>query len=641
MPNVMKSSSTNSTMIAATLILMAWTAKPAQTANGVPLNVKITLVLDKQEFFLGENILLHYCVENTNGPAFSLDVGGDYRGGTRANRFKITATGKSGRAVPDPDPVQWNMGGMSPNSSLTNGSKWYEQVWLVRYCQFDNPGVYSIRVFHDLGWGPKLSPDPREVSTTIKLKQPNEAQARQVVEDMFAALSYSGPTWGKMSNPKADFTALRYPIYMPILLERARGGSMEALEGISSIPTSDATKVLVELLKTPTDRPLTSGGPNWGHRIYLRSGTPATNLLLGAAQCLERRLPQPKPAGSASDPNVLLRAWHSATQTVARSFSGQVDPELYTRTWRSGFADPVRAFALGLLSGTNRDGFLLAIPEMNTVGRKQDLPALLDALNRAVGWTKGAFRGDHGYPEPLSASSRLAEVIEHITAKDRSFQPRLSTPGEALLYARGLPRHAITGQTDWITNSVVLLRSDIPFLRAQTLAHLPRTLPEALAKMLPQMMLDPDVAVQNQAFLLAEKNESPEHRDIALKVLASATDQWLFHAVFRVAMLHGARYECARIWVERFNDKIDQPGPNMPFYAIQALCEIVTGGHISGGFNSQPDTTALKQKWDAFIEEHRDDLKAGRRFAPGDGVMPRELLPAGWQYYTPSPTNLR
>ena len=46
------------------------------------------------------------------------------------------------------------------------------------------------------------------------------------------------------------------------------------------------------------------------------------------------------------------------------------------------------------------------------MGRKQELPALLGALDRAVGWTKDTFHRDHGYPEPLSASSRLAEVIE-------------------------------------------------------------------------------------------------------------------------------------------------------------------------------------------------------------------------------------
>jgi len=38
-------------------------------------------------------------------------------------------------------------------------------------------------------------------------------------------------------------------------------------------------------------------------------------------------------------------------------------------------------------------------------------------------------------------------------------------------------------------------------------------------------MLDPDVTVQNRAFLIGEEILAPEYRDLALRVLATATNQ--------------------------------------------------------------------------------------------------------------------
>ena len=63
------------------------------------------------------------------------------------------------------------------------------------------------------------------------------------------------------------------------------------------------------------------------------------------------------------------------------------------------------------------------------------------------------------------------------------------------------------------------------YLWAQTLAHLPRPLPESLSRTLAALMLDPDVTVQNRAFLMGEEILAPEYRDLALRVLATATNQ--------------------------------------------------------------------------------------------------------------------
>src|ERR1022692_689857 len=89
----------------------------------VPAGAKITLELDKQEYFLGENILLHFVVANVGQEPFSIKVGGDYRGAHRSLRFKITATDEKGQVVADPNPSTFNMGGISYGPLLKSGAK--------------------------------------------------------------------------------------------------------------------------------------------------------------------------------------------------------------------------------------------------------------------------------------------------------------------------------------------------------------------------------------------------------------------------------------------------------------------------------------------------------------------------------------
>ena len=424
-------------------------AMAADRPAAIPPGVKISLVLDRTEFFLGENILLHYCIENTGEPAFSVEVGGDYRGGTRANRFKITARSVAGQPVGDPAPVQWNMGGLSPNTSLTNGAQWFEQVWLARYCLFEEPGSYTVRVFHDLGWGERQALDPREVTTTITLRRPTPEQARKVVEGMFSALKYGGPTWGKKSEPQADFSVLRDPVYLPVLVERAQAGSLDGLRGLASIATPEATAALVEFLKPGADRFLAPPDSGWGHGVWLPSGTETKSLSQAAAILLQERLPQRE------------------AQTPSLFGSDTLRQRQFRHTWRPELAPPVRDFALRLLTETNRDAFLLAARELNSLGRGEDLPALRSALDRAVAATSDQFRADHGYPEPVSACLALAGACARLSASAPSFPSDPTSPGGALLYLCALPTNSAACPTGWDPNCAMLLRHKLPYLRAQ------------------------------------------------------------------------------------------------------------------------------------------------------------------------------
>ena len=48
-----------------------------RTENLVPTHAKVTLSSEKNEYFLGENILVHFKLENTGGNTFKAGFGGD------------------------------------------------------------------------------------------------------------------------------------------------------------------------------------------------------------------------------------------------------------------------------------------------------------------------------------------------------------------------------------------------------------------------------------------------------------------------------------------------------------------------------------------------------------------------------------
>jgi len=86
---------------------------------------------------LGENILLHFCLENQSNESFTFYIGGDYRGGTRSNRFKVSVKDKDGNIMLDPDPG-FNLGGIGTSPVLKSGERWCQLLTLIRYARIDN-----------------------------------------------------------------------------------------------------------------------------------------------------------------------------------------------------------------------------------------------------------------------------------------------------------------------------------------------------------------------------------------------------------------------------------------------------------------------------------------------------------------------
>lgn len=107
----------------------------------------------------------------------------------------MVATDVEGKLVEDPYPSIMCRGGLSSGKTLQPGETWWQSLPLMRYCDFHRPGVYKLKVYHDLGWegfdywnnieanvlpqGPHIAP---VVETMIKLVMPSKKQAQQVVK---------------------------------------------------------------------------------------------------------------------------------------------------------------------------------------------------------------------------------------------------------------------------------------------------------------------------------------------------------------------------------------------------------------------------------------------------------------------------
>lgn len=545
----------------------------------MPDGIKISLESEKTNYFLGENILLYYRINNAGSNTFKIAVGGDYRGSTRADRFKVTATNDDGKPVADPTPAMRNFGGgLVPNSEIKPGSDWFEKVFVIEYCRFDEPGTYTIHAFHDLGFGKKRDADPREVSMTINLQAPTEERARAILIEEETAKPYNGNTWGQKGEARLDYHCIRWPTFLQPLIERAQNGRAEAVEGIASIRTLEATRALINLLSH-------------------------TNFAIAqqASTFLEWRLPH--------STNEFQGPW------------GEMRKQYYLENvWDKKLAAPLLDFALQLLARTNHNDFILATKFLGRVGTQHEVPALMKALEFAVTQTNVEFAKDIHYPSPIRACDVLLGAAMMIDTNLNISANEIQTPGQALLF---IAKHS--GNDRVFTKEeesafTKMLRHELPYVRMKALENLPKEIPQSLAGLVTERMTDSNAGVRGFAFEVARRMQEPRQREIALAVLKSADDQWLRWSAQDIALKYGARYDCAMVWVSHLVAPKDI-NDYTPHDAIQHLFEIIVGKNTSGNLEHPHDAAeaqTMQEHWKKFLTENKDKIEAGHEFLKGE-----------------------
>ncbi|MFT5109599.1 MAG: hypothetical protein ACI8XO_001748 [Verrucomicrobiales bacterium] len=553
----------------------------------IPTGAKIELVADRIEFFLGENILLYYRITNTGETSFSIDVGGDYRGGTRANRFKITAVDADNRSVEDPSPKQFHMGGLSPIANLEPGEVWYENVPVLRYTKLEKPGEYKLEVYHDLGFGDRGDNDPRTKSIRLKLQEPNETDALKIIATMQDLRNYSGDSWGKKGRGNADFTLLTHPVYLPLI---ERQGDSDAVTALSHMPGAEATQALMRLTSRDDDLTAAMAGLAISARISPASGLPGN-------------------------------------QTLGAPWFPQGRPPIIAESWRPEFTAPVRALAHKLIGRTDDLALIAAASLLMQVGNDKDFKTLLASLDPVIKRAVAPATNKDHHEGPRWALRQTLIAFEHFASRGILLEAAPESTAEYLAFTATLSADPKPGFEKTLA---AVLQHPHPLVREVAVRRLPAPLPPPLPTHVLALMADADAKVRSAACEVANNLKLPGGRKQALQAIAKSQDPWTVWMAVDTAVRDGGRVECAKLLADRFAELSDHP-QYVSMHIMRHLCRITTGGHMSGSwhFLKDPDgkkrARAIGDAWKKMIDEHADDLRAGKLVTFTDDKLPADL----------------
>ena len=570
-----------------------WPERPAFAHWGgsdpVPDNAMVSLSADKAEYFLGENVLVHFTVENVGGPAFNVDSGGDYRGAARALRFEVVAQDQHGNTLADPYPCYDHMGGIGGPTEVTPDNPFYASVRIVRYARFERPGTYFVRVRHDCGWKATESRPLPEGKIVLRFREPTEAEARNLVVDWLSQPPFTGVLVGKKSPPHPDFTQISFGAYLPALAEAAREGNAHAIEGVGSVATPEATRALIDLINSGSEEVA-------GH----------------ATDQLRRRIPHHLPRHDTQEPNADKGRPESHTAWLVRT------------SWRDEFAPDVREIAVRLLASgeteTVDDGAYL----MGGIGVPEDISHLVAALNSELPKTGLKTEERNIYYRRRSVCWRLDDALERLIERGASVPVQPSSPGEVMLFLAGLRTDHELRPAGWIETCDAALKSHVAYVQERALESLPQPFPEELHQNLPALLESNQHGVATAACRIIGRDKLTQFRKPVLSTLRRAKDDWLFRAASQAAIEIGAEQERLEILVSR----LDEPGMLYPcLNALRTVFDNVGGGGWNTNIDVAAEAKRIKPKWEKLLVDHAEYLQSGKRFTLPNPDISSDMFP--------------
>ena len=567
----------------------------------VPEGAKVTLEFDRLDYFLGENVLMHFVLQNTGDTPFEASWGGDYRGASRHLRFKVTATDEAGQAAEDPDPSTMCMGGLGGPKTLKPGEKFTTSLPLMRYCDIVKPGVYTIRATHDFGW--KEGERKRPVGeTTITFRMPNAEQAERIVSEMAELPDWPDKYWGKRSPPYADFRCLRHPVYLDILTNRARDGDERAFEALGRIPTVKATEILIQL-----------------------AGYPDGELALKAANTLNNRLPYPE---SHYIPTQL-----STSEGSQLSIRGR----LVERAWDENLIPDVRSLAAKLLASEDLPTAAAGAFMITSVGTKEDAPAVLAAINKARNPTH-KNRTDPkdnilDTPQPIR---ELLRAMDTLRSRGYSLGEHVSGHAEILLYFHVLrddpsPRPKryrqfleAFGTSSWFP------------IREAAVRSIPKPIPPEYRDFVLERLEDKDLGVCRAACAAAGMSGDSRFLRPLLDLIATEQHEWLLREASNAAQTLGAGSDLLSMWADRL---AEERLYHLALDALQTVLEVPSGGYSGRTDLSRAERLELRKAWKEFLALHADEIRTGRRFNLSDPAVTPALVGRARSWRLPDGTS--
>jgi phage tail protein X len=562
----------------------------ANAKNSVPVGAKVTIDCDRQEYFLGENVLLHFILENTSDKPFEADFGGDYRGATRPLRFKVTATDESGRMAEDPNPSGFCGGGFGGARKLNPGEKFIQSLPLMRYRRILQPGRYTIHVTHDYGWkeGERKRP-VGEISLAFRMPTPDEAEA--VVAAMENLPLNPNNSCGERAQNYADFTALCQPIYLKPLLRRAEKGDLNALEGICWIASSDATKALIELV--------TNANPK---------------LALEAAKTLSIRLPDP-----ALDSTNGFGGFPPFTREARR--------QLVQNSWDAKLAPAVRSLATNHLAHSETAEVAAGAFMIQAVGTTNEAPAVRAALDRVLDPLVRPRRdpNDNILDQPEGVRE-LLNAMNILHSRGYTIdEDHLSGQGAFLLYFTWLANQPPPRPGRWLELLNVFGENCRYPTRVAALNSIAEPVPDDCIAFVKARLADDDLGVVRAACTVAGKSGNKDLLRPLLEIIATEHHEWLLREGTDAAKRLGAGFDLLDVWADRLAEE------HICHLALENLDTIVERKRDSwldqtGLTATRGDRIALRHQWKAFLAKHADEIRQGKKFKVDDPALTPALI---------------
>ncbi len=558
------------------------------TAEGEPIvlarrtarDVELSLEATKRQWLLGENIVVHYVVKNVGSKPTSVSFGGDYRGGVRATRVKVKITDASGRALDDPHPSDGNFGGRGGDYQLKPGDEFAFTVQLGRYRRFKTAGVHRISVAHDLGWTSEDEPlapdDERWVEGELEIGVPSVGQAKTVVANMTAMSSDANKSVAKRAVAFADFSALAYPVYLPLLV-RSIETEPRAMNGLAHIETVEATRALIKL------------GGHDDHELATR-----------ALEAVAARLP-----------------W---TGDGARWNKVEHDA-LVAKSWdEAALGSDLRGLAETLLAESEPQRVMNGARLLSAVATTADADTVTRALDRTLEATKTT---PIAYPEPRTAVSELLAVARVLVAKGVVAKAAPKSPGEIAMYVVQHGR-AATRPPDYAELATRWLDHEVAQLGVLVLRRTSLPLDATIVAELPRLVGKDHLGLANAACTALGQSgiDSTAHAPV-LAAMKTVADRWLTRCLHATAVAIGVPLdEIADVWVERLGD------PDRVLTMLDQLQFLFdNNGSGSGAEPNAAEAARLSKRWKAFVGKHRKRIRAGKLFELNDPALTPDLLP--------------
>ncbi|HEX2951758.1 MAG TPA: hypothetical protein VHV83_19660 [Armatimonadota bacterium] len=601
-------------------LLMVWLA-----GSAIAGEVTATLLFDKPTYLLGEDIQVRYRMTNNGHDIirFGSDVG---RLCWRSSRWIITATGAGGHAVPDPymPHTSFFTASIRRGPSVLEPGETYEYTLpLMRYCDFPGPGVYTVRIYHTAEWGDigdssrykDVQPTP-VAEGTLQLRMPTQEEAVSIVRQM--QKDHQSDIPGN-TMPFADFTTLRYPVYLPILAPLAAKGDPWAMVELAAIVTPKATRTLLRLAQSDL-RPVA-----WTARYFLLQRLPVqgdSNLSVRAPSCL----PIFGPTSMARMQKVLdedaLRALLSSSTPLLDW--APIWRDLTTRSWETSLHPAVYNLALRLLVKKEIDEQIWGAKLLQHIGDARDLPRVLGMMDQLL--TKLPSDG-----QPLDMPRQQLCRALQVTA-DTLVQTgaKLPTPAKSLAAKLVLLdevhcniRYRPQG---WQQVAAELLRHRLLYVRLSAAYDLPAPLDPQLMTPVLEFVRTHEPETDKAFCRIAMDTPQPEFASALQEILTSAQDEWLVVWASQAAPACGIPNDRM---LEIFTARIDEPSMSHRMLELLVSDTVETRGlGYRGGVTDPPEEFArLKARWTAFINEHRTALRAGTRYPIGSEAVTADLLP--------------